>query len=113
MFGVSFPELLLVFAVVLIVLGPERLPDAAKNIGRWLHFFREQSDSVRRELMNSLYPPADEFQSELADAKRELRAVKEQIQDLKPERLLEGDEHEHEHELEGDDDGSGKGSTHE
>ncbi|OPG75982.1 hypothetical protein B1218_28560, partial [Pseudomonas ogarae] len=35
MFGISFTELLLVGLVALLVLGPERLPGAARTGGRW------------------------------------------------------------------------------
>ncbi|MDH3960888.1 MAG: twin-arginine translocase TatA/TatE family subunit, partial [Desulfuromonadales bacterium] len=36
MFGIGFPELLMIMAIALIVLGPKRLPDIAKALGRGL-----------------------------------------------------------------------------
>lgn len=35
MFDISFTELVLCFAVALVVLGPERLPKVARTLGRW------------------------------------------------------------------------------
>ncbi|MBA4273726.1 MAG: twin-arginine translocase subunit TatB, partial [Pseudomonas sp.] len=36
MFGISFSELLLVGLIALLVLGPERLPGAARTAGLWV-----------------------------------------------------------------------------
>lgn len=75
MFGVSFPELCIVFVVVLLVFGPDKLPEAARTLGKWLGDLRRGSDAVRREFYNSVYRPADEirdFKSELRTVGREL-----------------------------------------
>ncbi|MFJ4458276.1 Sec-independent protein translocase protein TatB [Pseudomonas sp. NPDC089392] len=54
MFGISFSELLLVGLVALLVLGPERLPAAARTAGLWVgrlkRSFNAIKDEVEREL---------------------------------------------------------------
>lgn len=49
MFDISFSELLLVGAVALVVLGPERLPAAARTAGGLLRKARASWQSVRTE----------------------------------------------------------------
>jgi len=44
------PELAVILVVALIVLGPKRLPDAARAIGRAVAEFRRQSADVMDEL---------------------------------------------------------------
>lgn len=50
MFDVGFSELLVIAVVALIVLGPERLPKAARFAGLWVRRARAQWHSVRAEL---------------------------------------------------------------
>jgi len=48
MFGIGFPELLMIMALALIVLGPKRLPDIAKALGRGLAEFKRASDELKQ-----------------------------------------------------------------
>ena len=48
MFGIGFPELLLIMALALIVLGPKRLPDLAKALGRGLSEFKRATDELKQ-----------------------------------------------------------------
>jgi sec-independent protein translocase protein TatB len=50
MFGVSFPELAVIFIVALVVLGPTRLPGLVRKIGRWVGKAR----SMARDFQNQL-----------------------------------------------------------
>ncbi|MCG6893032.1 MAG: twin-arginine translocase TatA/TatE family subunit [Desulfobacteraceae bacterium] len=50
MFGMSMPEILLILAVALIVIGPKKLPDLAKSLGRGFREFK----SATRELKESI-----------------------------------------------------------
>ncbi len=53
MFGIGGPELLLILLIALIVLGPERMPKAARDIGRVLGDLRRTSDELREEFLNA------------------------------------------------------------
>jgi sec-independent protein translocase protein TatA len=75
MFGVSLPELLLVFVVVLIVFGPDKLPEMARTLGKLAGEFRKHSNSLRREFYNSVYTPTDELRSRIVSETSQLRAI--------------------------------------
>ncbi len=50
MFEVGFTELLLIFALSLIVLGPEKLPKLAQQVGRWVGRARAMARQFREQL---------------------------------------------------------------
>jgi Tat protein translocase TatB subunit len=51
-FGIGMTELLVIFVVGLLVLGPKRLPEVARSLGRSLAEFRRASNDLRREFMD-------------------------------------------------------------
>ena len=71
MFDIGFSELLVIAVVALIVLGPERLPKAARFAGLWVRKARAQWYSVKSEFEREM--AADELRRSLADPARELR----------------------------------------
>ena len=54
MFDVGFSELLIIAVVALLVLGPERLPKAARMAGAFVRRARNQWESVKAELEREL-----------------------------------------------------------
>ena len=50
MFDVSFPEFVLVAVIGLLVLGPQRLPKVAAEIGKWVGRARRTASQLRRQL---------------------------------------------------------------
>jgi len=53
-FDIGFGELLLVFVIGLIVLGPQRLPVAVKTVVGWIRAMRSLASSVQTELAHEL-----------------------------------------------------------
>ena len=53
MFGIGSGELILLLIVALIVLGPERMPKLARDLGRAVAEFRKTSDELRGEFLNA------------------------------------------------------------
>ena len=50
MFGIGVPEMVVILVVALIVLGPKRLPEVARALGKGLAEFRKVTGDVNREL---------------------------------------------------------------
>ena len=50
MSGIGFWELIILFLIGLIVLGPERLPRVAQQLGSWLGQARRMTRMMRRQL---------------------------------------------------------------
>jgi len=50
MFDVGFPELVLVAVIGLLVLGPQRLPKVAAELGKWIGRARRTATQLRRQL---------------------------------------------------------------
>ncbi|WP_199589836.1 Sec-independent protein translocase subunit TatA/TatB [Lujinxingia litoralis] len=51
MFGISFPELMVIAALVLVVAGPEKLPEFARWAGKGMRELRKASNTLRDALM--------------------------------------------------------------
>ena len=66
MFDVGFSELLLAALVALLVLGPERLPGAARTAGRMLRKLRSSWSNVRDEVQRELQ--AEDLKRQMNDA---------------------------------------------
>ncbi|MCF7749338.1 Sec-independent protein translocase protein TatB [Bacillus subtilis subsp. subtilis] len=82
MFDIGFSELLVIAVVALVVLGPERLPKAARFAGLWVRRARTQWDSVKQELERELH--ADEI-------KRQFRDVQSSVQDTEAQLRASGE----------------------
>jgi len=50
MFGIGMPELILIFIIALIVLGPKKLPEIAKSLGRATREFRKASQDFKQAM---------------------------------------------------------------
>src|SRR5215469_7619517 len=50
MFGSDFSEILVIFVIALVVLGPERLPKLAATVGRWIGRARSMARQFREQL---------------------------------------------------------------
>ena len=72
MFGISLPEILLVLAVVLIIFGPEKLPELARTLGKFSSQLKRNSDQIRKEFYNTIYTPVEDIKSDIENAGRKL-----------------------------------------
>ncbi len=84
MFDIGFSELLLVFVIGLIVLGPQRLPVAVKTVAGWVRALRSLATTVQNELAQEL--KLQEFQDSLK------KVEKASMENLTPELKASMDE---------------------
>ncbi|MCU6667417.1 Sec-independent protein translocase protein TatB [Enterobacteriaceae bacterium H4N4] len=84
MFDIGFSELLLVFVIGLIVLGPQRLPVAVKTVAGWVRALRSLATTVQNELAQEL--KLQEFQDSLK------KVEKASLDNLTPELKASMDE---------------------
>ena len=47
MFGIGLPEILVILVVALIVVGPSKLPELAKSLGKAFNEFKRMADEVK------------------------------------------------------------------
>jgi len=78
-FDIGFSELLLIAVVALVVLGPERLPKAARFAGLWVRRARNQWDSVKQELERELH--AEEIKRNLQDVRQSMQQAESGLRD--------------------------------
>ncbi len=60
LFGIGLPELFLILVLALVVLGPERLPEVASQLGRTVGELRRQAAQLSAEFQQSLEAAAQE-----------------------------------------------------
>jgi len=70
------PEILVIFFVALIVLGPNKLPDAARQVGKAMAEIRRVSGGFQREMREAMQEPLKEVESDFMVRSEELRAKK-------------------------------------
>lgn len=79
MFDIGIGELVALAVIGLLIFGPERLPKAAADAGRWMRQIREMASSARKEIVDS-------SGVDLADSVNSVKSLSE----LHPKRLMSG-----------------------
>lgn len=69
MFNIGLPELIIIFAIILIVLGPKRLPEFTRSVGRLIGNLKRSADDIKTELTR-----------EIINVKEEAEEIKEKIE---------------------------------
>lgn len=69
--GIGIPELLIVLVIVLLVFGANKVPEAARSLGKGIRAFRAETHKMREEL---------ELEAELAEEEEE-----EEIKEVEPQ----------------------------
>ena len=77
MFDIGFSEVIAIAVVALLVLGPERLPKAARFAGLWVRRARAQWYSVKSELERELAD--EELRRSLHEARSDLEQARDEL----------------------------------
>lgn len=73
MFGIGLPELAVIFVVAVVVFGPDRLPEFARQAGRLVRQLRQFTQSARDDIRNELGPEFANFELTDLDPRQAVR----------------------------------------
>lgn len=73
MFGVGLPEFAVIFVVAVIVFGPDRLPEFARQAGRLVRQVRQLTQSARDDIRAELGPEFADFDLSDLDPRKAVR----------------------------------------
>jgi len=80
MFGIGLPEMILILALALIVVGPDKLPELARSIAKGIMELKKTAENLKDSLTEE-GNPLDDIKPELEDTARKL---KNDLLDLPP-----------------------------
>lgn len=72
MFGIGLPEMILIMALALIVVGPDKLPDLARSLAKGLMELKKTAEGLKESFAEE-ENPLDEMRSNLEDAGKSLK----------------------------------------
>lgn len=72
MFGIGLPEMILILALALIVVGPDKLPDLARSLAKGILELKKTAESLKTSFAHE-GNPLDEIRPELEDAAKSLK----------------------------------------
>jgi sec-independent protein translocase protein TatB len=72
-FGVGVPEMAVILVVALLVFGPDRLPDFARQAGRMVRQLRTFANNARDDIRAELGPEYADFQLQDLDPRKAIR----------------------------------------
>jgi sec-independent protein translocase protein TatB len=75
MFDIGFSEMMVLAVVALVVLGPERLPKVAKQLGQWMGKLRRYVDDVKTDINRQMeLSELRGIQTQITDAANDLKS---------------------------------------
>ncbi len=79
--GIGLPELLVILLVALLVVGPQRLPQTAVQIARFIRQVRHYATEVTEQLREEM----DKLEAEYEAAQGDLRRAREELEQARKE----------------------------
>ena len=78
MFGIGMPEMIIILAIALIVIGPHKLPELAKSLGKGLAEFKKATTDFQRNIEEEAAKPDEKVQAQAQAADTDPKASTEQ-----------------------------------
>jgi len=72
MFGIGMPEMILILAIALVVIGPKKLPDLAKSLGRAMREFKKATNEFKETM---------QIDSEMEDVKKAFSGISDDVKE--------------------------------
>jgi len=80
MFGIGLPEMILILALALIVVGPDKLPDLARSLAKGLMELKKTAEGLKESFQEE-GNPLDEIKPDLEEA---AKSLKQNLLDVPP-----------------------------
>jgi sec-independent protein translocase protein TatB len=84
-FDVGIPEIMVIIVVAVVVFGPDRLPEFARQAGRFLRQLRAFTQSARDDIRAELGPEFADFELSDLDPRRAVRRYVQDVWDEDPD----------------------------
>jgi Tat protein translocase TatB subunit len=77
MFDIGMPEMIMIFIVALLVVGPKKLPEIAKALGKGLGELKKSFQDVKDTVQEEFEESTSEIRDAVTDVKRQIQAEAE------------------------------------
>lgn len=74
MFDIGMPEMIMIFIVALLVVGPKKLPEIAKALGKGLGELKKSFQDVKDTVQEEFEESTSEIRDAVTDVKRQIQA---------------------------------------